>query len=149
MTTRQTRTRKNTATSNRPKRVPMSGSHKRMHVDEEFQDPNFHYAWINDQKDLIFRAKRAGFEHVTQEEMPLFGGVDVDAPADRNSSFISMPVGHGTIAYLMKQPMEYYEEDRAAMDAIVDGREGDLKKSLNSGNNGTYGNVDIDIKKRS
>lgn len=130
------------ARAERPIRVPMSGSRKRMHIDEEYQDPNYHYAWINDQMDLIFRAKRAGFEHVAVSEIPSWGIPDVDS-ADPTASFISMPVGHGISAFYMKQPMEYYLEDRAAMDAVIDGRESDMKKDLNSGANGTYGEVDI------
>ena len=137
---------KTVARAERPVRIPMSGSRKRMHIDEEFQDPNYHYAWINDQKDLIFRAKRAGFEHVACDEIPSWGTPDVDS-ADPTSSFISMPVGHGTSAFYMKQPIEYYEEDRAAMDAVIDGRESDMKKDLNSGEGGTYGGVDITRKK--
>ena len=127
----------------RPTRIPMSGSRKRMHIDEEFQDPNYHYAWINDQKGLIFRAKRAGFEHVNCEEIPSWGIPDVDS-ADPADSFISMPVGHGVQAFLMKQPIEFYEEDRAMADKLVDDRESDLKRDLNSGKNGTYGKVEIE-----
>ena len=127
----------------RPNRIPMSGSRKRMHIDEADQDPNFHYAWINDVRDLLFRAKRAGFENVTVQEMPNWGISDVDS-ADPAESIVSMKVGTAITAYLMKQPMEYYLEDRAAMDALVDSREADMKKTLNSGQDGTYGNVDID-----
>jgi len=121
-------------------RVPMSGSRKRMHIDEEFQDPNYHYAWINDQRDLLFRAKRAGFENVLTSEIPSWGTRDVDS-ANPTESVISMPVGQGVIAYLMKQPMEFYLEDRAEMDALIDAREADMKKELNSDKDGKYGGV--------
>lgn len=127
----------------RPHRVPMSGSRKRMHIDAEDRDPNFHYAWINDQKDLIYRAKRAGYENVTIEEMPKWGTAsDVDS-ANPAASVVSMKVDANITAYLMKQPMEYHLEDKAEMAAVVDAREADMKKDLNSGQNGTYGNVDI------
>lgn len=130
------------ARAERPVRIPMSGSRKRMSIDEEFQDPNFHYAWINDQKDLLFRAKRAGFEHVTVEEIPSWGSPDVDA-ADPTDSYVSMPVGHGTQAFYMKQPMEYFLEDREIMDAVIDARESDMKKDLNNGQDGKYGGVEF------
>jgi hypothetical protein len=55
-------------------------------------------------------------------------------------------VGNGVTAFLMKQPREYYEEDQKAMHDLVDQREGDMKRSLNSGDNGTYGEVTIDRK---
>ena len=129
-------------TTKRPTRIPMSGSRKRMHIAAEDQDPNFHYAWINDQRDLLFRAKRGGYEHVTVEEMPQWGIADVDS-ANAASSLVSMKVNADTTAYLMKLPMEYYLADRAEMEALVEGRESDMKKELNSGNNGTYGDVKI------
>jgi hypothetical protein len=120
----------------------MSGQRMRMHIDEDDKDPAFHYAWINDQRGLIQRAIKAGYEHVTTAEIPSWGEADVDS-ADSSSSLVSMPVGDKVIAYLMKQPMEYYEEDQAEEQALVDAREADMKKSLNSGQNGTYGKVDI------
>jgi len=113
-----------------------------MHVEEEDQDPNFHYAWINDQVDLIHRAKRAGYENVPVSEIPHWGSPGVDA-ADSTDSVISMKVGPDVTAYLMKIPMEYYLEDRAEMDRMVDAREADMKKALNSGQEGTYGKVDF------
>ena len=124
----------------RPKRVPMSGSRKRMHIEADLLDPDFHYAWITDQKDLIFRAQRAGYEKVLTSEIPSWGVADVDS-ADSSSSVVCMPVGNGFMGYYMKQPMEYYEEDQKSMNDLVDRREGDMKKQLNSGDNGTYGEV--------
>jgi hypothetical protein len=115
-----------------------------MELPKEDLDPNFHYGWISDIKDLVFRAKRAGYENVATSEIPSWGVADVDS-AGSDSSLVSMPVGHGTIAYLMKQPMEFYEEDQKAMADLVDRREGDMKKSLNSGDNGTYGEVKIEV----
>lgn len=136
-------TKTSTRTSRKPKRIPLSGSRKRMHIEEEFKDPNYHYAWINDQKDLIFRAKRGGYENVTISEIPSWGVADVDTGSS-TSEVISMKVNADTFAFLMKLPMEYYLEDRAAMDALVDAREADMKKGLNSGDGGTYGSIKIE-----
>lgn len=146
--TRTTASRGRTSTKSKRaeahvKRVPMSGSRKRMHIDEEFQDPNYHYAWINDQRDLLFRAKRAGFENVLVSEIPMWGVRDVDS-ANPTESVISMPVGGGVIAYLMKQPMEFYLEDQAEMNKMVDDREVDMKKELNSKEDGQYGSVEFE-----
>ena len=137
------RGRPSTKRTERPTRVPMSGQRLRMEISAEEKDPAFHYAWINDDKDLIFRAKRAGFDHVLLEELPSWGQSSVDS-ANPVDSLVSMPVGHGKVAFLMKQPIEFYEEDREASDRIVDAREADMKKQLNSGQDGTYGKVDID-----
>jgi hypothetical protein len=124
----------------RPTRIPVSGGRKRMHINEEDKDPNFHYAWINDVKDLIFRFKRAGYENVMASEISSWGSPDVDA-ADPAASVISMKVNADVTAYLMKQPMEFYKQDRAEFDAKTDEREAGMKHDLNSGKEGTYGEV--------
>jgi hypothetical protein len=131
-----------TTQAKRPTRIPMSGQRMRMHIEEEDKDPNFHYGWINDTSGLIQRAKRAGYENVLTSEIPSWGAAGVDS-ADSSSSVVNMEVGNETTAYLMKQPMEFYDEDQAETNAITDSRETDMKKDLNSGQNGTYGNVDI------
>jgi hypothetical protein len=131
------------STSKRPKRIPMSGSRMKMQLDEEFLDSeNYHYAWINDQKGLLYDAKRAGYEHVTTDEIPSWGQRNVDT-ANANSSVVSMPVGQGVVAFLMKQPMEFHKEDVAEGDKLWQSREADMKKELNSGTEGRYGKVDI------
>lgn len=125
----------------RTKRISMSGSRMRMHIEDSEKDPNFHYAWINDRNGLIQRAKAAGYEHVTRSEIPSWGDGGVDA-SDGTTALVSMEVGEGLIAYLMKQPMEYHEEDQAEINALTDAREADLKRVLDQGN-GTYGTLDI------
>jgi hypothetical protein len=126
----------------RPTRIPMSGSRKRMHIEDEDKDPNFHYAWINDQKDLIPRAKRAGYEHVMLSEIPSWGSPGVDS-ADSTSSMISMKVSADITAYMMKQPMEFYDEDQKSKNDVVDARESGMKQELNSGTDGKYGSVEF------
>ena len=143
-TTTVTKTRgrpaKAKATS-RPTRIPMSGSRKRMHVDPDLF-PGYHIAWINDQKDLLYRAKRALYEHVTVNEIPGWGNGDVDS-ANSTDSLVSMKVGGDVTAYLMKLPIEYWEEDQAAKRAINEAKERDMKKDLNGGQEGTYGKVEF------
>jgi hypothetical protein len=129
------------ADTKRPERVAMSGSRKRMHVPEEYQDPSFHYAWINDQGDLIPRAIRAWYEHVTVEEMPIFAsGSDVDAPS-RGDGLVCMNVGQGVTAYLMKQPMDAHEEDLAIQRQTNNDRLADLKRQTDGNQKGAAGSV--------
>jgi len=125
----------------RTKRIPMSGSRMRMHIEESDKDPNFHYAWINDQNGMIQRAKAAGYEVCSRAEFPAWGEATVDS-SDGTSTAVEMDVGAGVTAYLMKQPMEYHEEDQTELAQMADDREADLKKLLDSGN-GTYGKLDI------
>lgn len=134
---------KATRATSRPTRVPMSGKRLRMEIPEDERDDAFHYSWISDEKGFVQRAKQAGYEHVMQSELPSFGALrDVDS-ADPTESAISMPVGHGVTGYLMKQPIEYYEADQAELQALNDAREADMKKSLNNGDEGQYGKVEI------
>lgn len=125
----------------RPTRMSMSGSRKRMHIPVEFQDPDFHYAWISDTNDLIFRANRAGYEHVQHHEMPQLS-FDVDEGTD-GTGHIHTNAGGGVTQYLMKQPMEYHLEDIDELRQINKARVQDIIKETNSGKNGTYGKVEI------
>ena len=129
--------------TSRPVRISMSGSSLRMHIPEEYRDPDFHYGWQSDKGDIVARSKRAGYEHVTHAEMPQWGQLGVDS-ADPTSSVISMNVGGGITAYMMKQPMEFYSQDQEAKNALVDARESGMKQQLNSGQDGTYGDVKIE-----
>lgn len=135
--------KKASVAAKRPTRIPMSGSRLRMELPEDEKDPAYFYKWIGDNATgQLHRAKQAGFEHVTKDEFPSYGMIDVDS-ASSPDSIISMPGGDKITMYLMKQPIEFYNEDKAEMDALTDAREADMKKNLNSGMNGTYGKVDI------
>jgi hypothetical protein len=129
-----------TSRAKRPTRVSMSGARKRMHIPEEYKDPNFHYAWINDQNDLVNRAKRAGYEHVKADEMDMMS-FDVDSGS--GEGLVTINAGAGITAYLMKQPMEYHEEDLEELRQINRDRVSDIKKELNDGKDGKYGKVEI------
>lgn len=129
-------------TGDRPKRIPISGDRQKMEVPESAKDPNYFYYWFNDQNNDIYNAKQAGYVHVQKDELPgRYYGVDT---ADSESSVVSMRVGQGVTAYLMKQPKAYREEDVAAYNARVDESERALKEKLNSRRDGQYGSVTID-----
>lgn len=125
----------------RPTRIPMSGSRKRMHVDPDLF-PDFHIAWINDNKDLVYRAKRAGYEHVMVDEIPGWGNSDPDSGSPTDS-MVSMKVGASMVAYLMKLPIELWEEDQQTKREENEARTSSMKQELNSGKEGTYGQVEI------
>lgn len=142
-TTKKTRGRPAKATrTERPRRIPMSGQRMRMEIPADEKDPNFHYAWISDERGLIHRAKQAGYVHVMQSEFSSFGTKDVDS-ANSSETAITMPVSSKVTGYLMKQPMEYYLEDRDEANNLVDSREADMKKALNGGQEGQYGKVEF------
>jgi len=79
--------------------------------------PGFHRHWFNDVKDRISRAQEAGYEHVTNKE-----GKNVQM-------VVGTAEGGGALqAFLMEIPEEWYKEDMAAQQKIVDDREALIKK---------------------
>lgn len=73
--------------------------------------PGYHQHWFNDDPGRIFQAKEAGYEHVTDER---------NAPISRN---VGVATGGGPLlAYLMRIPQEWWEEDMSRQQKIVDQR---------------------------
>ena len=135
-------TRGNHVTGNRPpERIPLSGSRTRLSLDESKLDPAFHYKWINDDGDKIQRFMNAYYELVSAEEGIEIGQRSIDTSTGELASVVSRDVGGGKTAFLMKQPIEFYNEDKAAKEEAVNRREDAMKQSLNSGQDGTYGEV--------
>ena len=95
------------------KRVPL-GSRNRLSFSN--LDPNFYYRVINDTDDRIDRAVEAGYEFV--ESSKRLGDIQAgdDSPV---GSQVKKSVGGGTVGYLMRQPIEYHNEDQQVkMDRI-------------------------------
>jgi hypothetical protein len=84
--------------------------------------PGFRLYWANDTPGRIARFKRAGYEHVLDEEgKPLCRIVD------------KRVAGGGLQGYLMKIPLKWYYEDMGTQQALRDGQMADIKQ-------GNYGN---------
>lgn len=143
-TTRGRSTRSN-ARTNRPNRVPVSGRRDILTV--VGKDESFHYHWVKeDDKAQIERFLAGGYDFVTSNDLEIGeDSIDQGTVAD---SRIQLSSGKETL-YLMRIPMEWYEEDHAKHKAKVDEREAGLKRSLNSGENGTYGKTDFEVDVRS
>ena len=131
-------TRAKSRGSNRPVRTPVSGRRDVMTVANT--DEAFVYRWVNDTQGRIDLFLKGGYEFV-QEDLAV-GDKSVDSTSDI-SSMVSKGVGGGTTAYLMRISKEFYEEDRAAANRAIDENEADMKRTLNSGKDGTYGSVKI------
>lgn len=121
------------------KRIPVSGHRDVLTV--QGKQEGFVYRWVNDVDSRIARFKAAGYELV--EDDVEVGTPTVDNPG-KYGSVVSKDVGRGTTAYLMRIPEEFYSEDQAAKMRQVDESEADMKRTLNSGHDGTYGSVKID-----
>lgn len=134
-----------TRAENRPtreaKRVPVSGNKNVITVTD--RDPNYMYRWVNDNRDgRIDRFKQGGYEFVEKNDHKVG-----DRTADTSTgatSLVTKMVGKDVTAYLMRIPMEFYEEDQLAKRKALSASEEDMKRQLNSGKNGTYGDVKFD-----
>jgi hypothetical protein len=133
--------RQETVRPKRPERIPLDGSRTRLALDEASLDPAYHYKWVNDVDDKIQRFKNAYYEHVTGEEGLKIGQRSIDSSTGEVASVVSRDGGRGIKVYLMKIPIEFYEEDKAAKEAATERRADSLKRSLNSGQDGMYGGV--------
>jgi len=125
--------------SKRPNRIPVSG--KRDILTVEGKDPNYKYTWVNDTNGMVQRFKQGGYEVVEHDVMVGQNQADHSNPT---SKAVSMNVGQGVTAYLMRIPKEWHDEDMKAKQDRIDRSEADLKRTLNSGKDGTYGKVTID-----
>lgn len=134
-----------TRAENRPsraaKRIPVSGNKNVMTVAD--RDPNYMYRWVNDNRDgRIDRFKQGGYEFVEKNDHEV--GDRTAETSTGATSLVTKMVGKDVTAYLMRIPMEFYEEDQEAKIKAIAESEEDMKRQLNSGTNGTYGNVKFD-----
>lgn len=101
---------------NTPKRqrVPFGEHRRRLSIPPHMQADKAHvYRWINDTQDRLIRALQAGYEFVNKKDL---GNYDVGDPglhngnADLNSR-VSKRLRDFDV-YLMRIPVEFYEEDQ-------------------------------------
>lgn len=105
-------------------RAPVTGSRALLEV--RGKEPGFHYAWIND--DYVDARRDQGFEHVRHPVQVGSRRIDVSSQA---TAFVSRNVGKGVIAYLMRIPEDFYNEDMAAEQREVDERTAAQINNLN------------------
>lgn len=103
-------------------------------------DPNFHYRIENDENGKIERLKAMGYENVTHNEGTTMG----DANADEVGDLVQTTVNkEGVKGYLLKQPIEFYEEDEKFLqDQVNKTEEGMFKNAENE--KGRYGTIERD-----
>jgi hypothetical protein len=110
MSEEKTVTKKVIETKERPQRKQrnsITGTRTKLSLTGE--EPGFHYAWIND--DNTGTALDAGYEFVSHDIK--VGNKHIDISSMQGAK-ISRNVGGGVIAYLMRVPQEWYDEDMAA-----------------------------------
>jgi hypothetical protein len=102
------------------------------------KDPNFAYRFVNDEGDRVQELIERGYEVVTKSETKI-GDARVES-ATSEGSIQQVLSGDGKRIILMKQPKEFYEEDQAIKQSIVDQREQATKQEAL---NGHYGKLEI------
>lgn len=91
----------------RPTRIPLT--EKRI-LDYNARDPNFTYRFVNDEPGRVNRMEMAGWTPVASDDPD----AACDPMADRTrkpGSVVTMPVGNGMEAVLMKKPIDEFNED--------------------------------------
>lgn len=136
MSEEKTVIKKEVVTKERPKRKErnsITGTRTKLSIQGE--EPGFHYAWINDEN--VGTAEDAGFEFVSHAVK--IGNKHIDV-SQMQGAKVSRNVGGGVIAYLMRIPQEFYDEDMAEEQRVkVDAAEQAIFVDINS--NGLVGKV--------
>ena len=90
------------------------------------KDPNFHYRFVNDTGSRVYNYQQAGYEIVTD------GDITVGDSRVSDASDLGSPrrvVGNqGKTSVLMLIPKEYYEEDQARKNALLDEQDQAMKQ---------------------
>jgi hypothetical protein len=90
------------------------------------KDPNFHYRFVNDIGSRVYNYQQAGYEIVTDGDLTV-GDSRVSDASDLGSP--RRVVGEqGTTSVLMRIPKEYYEEDQARKNALLDEQDQAMKQ---------------------
>lgn len=111
-----------TTANNSPKkgekrqRVPFGGHRRRLNIPDHMKHSKTHrYYWFNDIEDRLERALAAGYEFVNRKELGSrnVGDKDVNNQNSDLNSRVSKRL-RGFDIYLMRIPVEYWLEDKAA-----------------------------------
>ena len=133
-------------------RVPMHTNRQRLtaNLKKSIED-QYKLRWFNDVNDRIQRATDGGYDFVYEHEMSgRVGDKEVHGDNSDLSNKVSKMVGLGkgvdpVRAYLMKIPLEFYEEDKAARAA----RHDEVDRALAAGTPGgasvdkSYGDIKV------
>lgn len=102
------------------------------------KEAGYEYRFVNDTGDRVETFKENGWEVVPNKGVRI-GDKRVSA-ATPEGSIAKASVGDGIQAVLMRIPTEYYEEDQAAKQALVNAsEEATRQKALD----GTYGKLEL------
>jgi len=122
-----------TVASARPKRTPLS---QRNRLSVRNQEPGYHYRIVNanleNDPDRIQSFIDQGYELVPRDKVGTVGDKRVDGATPLGSSS-EISVGQGTKAVVMRIREDWYKEDQAAKQALVDSTEQTMRKDADYG----------------
>lgn len=125
--------------SARPRRSPIEAKNR---LSVKNKEDGYVYRIVNSNlnadPDRVERFIEQGYEIVPQDKAGRIGDKRVDNATSPGSSEFS--VGGGTKALLMRIKKEWYEEDQAAKQQLVDDQEQTMKRP----NNADYGQIKLD-----
>lgn len=125
----------------KPGRVPMA--RRQVLNVRGLKDQNeFHYHWMNDVDDRLYNAIEAGYEFVNKQGLSV-GDATVES-ARGTDSLLSKGVGGGKKAYLMRIPIELYNEDQNNKMKEIRAMENEIRGTAKQP--GTYGHVEVEQK---
>jgi hypothetical protein len=106
------------------------------------QEPGYHYYWASDSQDIPGGIKRfldAGYTFVTD---PTKVGDPTVNQSSGIGSAVSINGGRGTRLYLMRIPLEWYNEDQQKMEDQIK----ELEMTMRQPKEGEYGKVKMERK---
>lgn len=112
-----------TEASARPRRTPLS---KRNRLEIKNKEPGYVYRIVNDVDDRVSLLQEQGYEIVPDAKVGAAGDRRVDNPTALGTSS-QISVGQGTKAVVMRQRLEWYNEDKLVKEQAVDETEQTIK----------------------
>jgi len=103
------------------------------------KEPGYEYRIVNDTGDRVAAMQERGYEIVSDQTVKI-GDRRVANPTQEGSPVVAS-VGNGTKGYLMRIPKEFYDEDTAIRNQLVDETEKSIKRDAAAG--GLVGDVSI------
>jgi hypothetical protein len=116
-------------------RVPIGAGNK---LEFEQKDPNYHYRVVNDVPGRLTMFQQAGYEFCATERRVVDKGVAEGEAADTR---VVVNSGQGVKSYLMRIPLEFYNEDQARKIEAVKQSEEQMKNKNPNPKRGVYGGL--------
>ena len=137
---------KETRAEERPARIPVNGQRDILTVYNK--DPDYSYRWVKDRHENGSRIQKfiaAGYEIVSSDNHRV--GENLVYKTNDGGSIIRIPEGDHQHLYLMRQPMEYYNEDfEAKQNRLEEAEKGMFLPDVDEGQ---YGEVRTERQTRS